>query len=338
MVIVVIQGLALFLQLAAAIQALRLIRVTGPARAWILIAVALALIVVRRSITFIPVMANPPLVTPASLAETLLLLVISICLLLGIAAIAPLFRALQHSQHALQETERLRGEFVAFAAHELRNPVSAIKTAASVLDEPDLPAAERAQVIASMRRSADTLMRLVLTFLDMGRIEEGRLILHRQSVALPTLVDELIAELAPSHPRLEQHIHCAIPLLKVNVDVDYIKLVLANLLDNALKYSPADAPIRISATSQNTMTIVQVRDQGPGIPPDVLPHLFDKYVTTETAPQAQYRGVGLGLYLARLLVEAHGGRMWAESEVGKGSVFSFTLPTTEPVGESLTSG
>lgn len=326
MIVVLLQSIALLLQGVAAILALRLISVTGKTRAWLLIAAAITLIVIRRSFTFFPLLVHPPTLTLAMLVESLLLLAISICLVLGIAAIPPLFLAIQRSEEALRATERLRSEFVAFAAHELRNPASAIKTAASVLREPGLPADARAQVIDAMTRSADALMRLVLNILDMGRIEEGRLLLHQQPVSLATLVDELIAELEPSHPGLHRHLIRELPPVLVNVDADYIKLVLANLLDNALKFSPQEAQVTLTGAVHNRMVVVQVRDGGAGIPPEMVPRLFEKYATTIEAPRRQFRGVGLGLYMARLLVEAHGGQITAESKLGEGTTISFTLP------------
>ncbi|MHB9106876.1 MAG: sensor histidine kinase [Armatimonadota bacterium] len=227
---------------------------------------------------------------------------------------------------ALRATDQLRNEFVAFAAHELRNPASAIKTGAALLREPELEPEIRTEIVESINRSADALSRLVLTLLTMGRLEEGRLQLTYQRVWLPALLDELVAEMEVYHPGVEERILRTLPEVQVQVDPEYMKLALSNILDNALKYAPPRTPIMVTGEVQEGEVLVRIHNSGPAIPPDVLPHIFEKYETTGVAPQSTRRGVGLGLYITRLLVEAHGGRVWAESASEIGTQITAVLP------------
>lgn len=227
---------------------------------------------------------------------------------------------------ALRATDKLRREFIAFAAHELRNPASAIQTGVSLLREPDIDSGLRQQVVESITRSADALTRLIFNLLAMGRTEEGRLQLNRTAVSIATLFDDIFADLSVYHPGIEHRIHRQLPDILVDVDPDYLKLVISNIVDNAVKYSPPRSPITITGDLADSMLNVHIHNTGPGIPPEELPKIFEMYETTGTAPYSLRRGVGLGLYMARLLIEAHGGKIWAESQPNKGATISFSVP------------
>jgi len=227
---------------------------------------------------------------------------------------------------ALRATDQLRNEFVSFAAHELRNPASAIKTGASLLTEPGLEADIRAQIVESINRSADALSRLVLNLLAMGRLEEGRLQLNRLVVSLPVLFDELVAELEVYHPGVEQRIARELPQVSVDVDPEYLKLAFSNILDNALKYAPPRSLITVDGSRKDASVLVRIHNEGPGIPPAILPRIFEKYETTGEAPHSTRRGIGLGLYMTRLLIEAHAGSIRAESRTGNGTTITVALP------------
>ncbi|MHB9132208.1 MAG: sensor histidine kinase [Armatimonadota bacterium] len=271
------------------------------------------------------------------LSAVVLLVTNGVVLLLVVVAFILLTRLAEQQQlaAALQARDQLRREFVAFAAHELRNPASAIKTGASMLREPDLEPEIHEKVVDSINRSADALTRVVLNLLNLDRAEAGRLRLQQAPILLSVLVDELISEMESYHPGLEGRVQRIIPRVRVNVDTEYIKLVLSNLLDNAIKYSPSHAPVYISAApTEEGMVSVHVRDVGAGIPPEELPHIFERYETSGAAPgDRSRRGIGLGLYMARLLVEAHGGTVWAASEVGHGTTISFTIPQVPPASQ-----
>jgi|GEM_PF-2479318 len=259
----------------------------------------------------------------------ILLLVANIAVLLLVLLGFVLFYRLTRQQAeaaALRATDKLRNEFVSFAAHELRNPASAIKTGASMLTEPDLDTGIREQIVESINRSADALSRLVLNLLAMGRLEEGRLQLNRLTVSLPVLFDELVTELEVYHPGVEQRVARKLPEARVDADPEYLKLAFSNILDNALKYAPSRSPITVTGTPRDATVLICVHDEGAGIPPEILPRIFEKYETTGEAPHSARRGIGLGLYMTRLLIQAHAGSIRAESEPGKGTTITVELP------------
>lgn len=256
--------------------------------------------------------------------------VIGLLALVGFTLLDRLGRR-QSEAAALRATDKLRREFIAFTAHELRNPAGAIQTGISLLREPDLDPDLQHQVVESITRSADALTRLILNLLAMGRTEEGRLQLRRTAISVSSLFDALLAELSVYHPGIEHRIERHLPDTLVFVDPDYIKLVIANIIDNAVKYSPPRSSLTVTGEADDRYVTVHIHNIGPGIAPEELPRIFEMYETTGTAPYSLRRGVGLGLYMARLLIEAHGGKMWAESQPGEGATFSFTLPRAENV-------
>jgi len=235
----------------------------------------------------------------------------------------------QSEATALRATDKLRREFVAFAAHELRNPTSAIKTGVSLLREPDVDPDIRLQVVESITRSTDALERLISNLLAMGRSEEGRLQLHRVAISISSFFDNLLAELSIYHPEIEKRVQRQLPDALVDADPEYLQLVIANIVDNAVKYSPPSSPITVTGEIKERMLAVHLHNLGPGIPPEELPRIFEMYETTGTAPYSLRRGVGLGLYMARLLIEAQDGTIWAESRPNEGATFSFTLPLAQ---------
>jgi len=268
------------------------------------------------------------------LGLTVLLVVDVVVLLLVVAALLLVGRLGREQARAaaLEATDRLRNEFVAFAAHELRNPATAIRAGAWLLRQPDLPQEDRARVVEAIGRSADALSRLVLTLLSMGRLEEGRLQLRTRPLLLAGLVRDLLTEMAIYYPDLPDRVQVNLPDEQVLVDPEYLKLVLSNLLDNALKFSPPGSPIAITGEVTEREVITHVRDHGAGVPPQRLPHVFDKYETVGQPPYSARTGTGLGLYMARLLVEAHGGRIWVDSTLGEGTTISFALPRPPLLG------
>jgi signal transduction histidine kinase/HAMP domain-containing protein len=225
------------------------------------------------------------------------------------------------------EAERMRTALVATVSHELRSPLTAISGYTDTLlrDGPwdDQTQHDFLEVIAL---SASRLAGLVDNLLDAATLEAGALRLQREPVRLERVAERVLAQRRLLAGSCALHLETRPGLPLADADPVRVEQVLANLIDNAIKYSPRGGAIRarIGADDEG-MLRVSVSDQGMGIPPEHLDHLFERFYRVESGGRA-VRGVGLGLYICRSLVESHGGRIWADSHPGKGSTFVFTLP------------
>ena len=231
----------------------------------------------------------------------------------------------------LEELERARTEFLSLVSHELRTPLAAIKgSAATVLDAspaPDL--AEILQFFRVIEEQADHMRRLISDLLDAGRIEAGTLSVTPEPAEMADLVDQARNTFLSGGGRHALLIDLPSDLPRVLADRRRIVQVLNNLFSNAARHSPETFPIRVSAAQDGVYVAISVSDEGRGIPPEQLPHLFRKYARVGDS-QGGIRGSGLGLAICKGLVEAHGGRIRAESGgVGLGARFTFTIPVAE---------
>jgi PAS domain S-box-containing protein len=219
--------------------------------------------------------------------------------------------------------ERMEREFIAMVSHELRNPLTPLKVFAEILQVTEAYNTRAVEVILAQ---ADRLSRLIGDLLDASRIEAGRLRLRRTQADLAALVR---AQVEQARAGSQKHV-IALDAAEGPVlgwwDRDRLEQVLENLLSNAKKYSPEGGKIRVRLERRAREARVSVADPGIGIPAEALPRLFSRFYRTEAATRSGIKGLGLGLYIGRSLVEAHGGRVWAESEPGRGSVIAFTLP------------
>ena len=169
---------------------------------------------------------------------------------------------------------------------------------------------------------------MIEDLLDAARFEGGQLNLHKQTVDLHAYLGDLLQRASAMLDTSRIRVEFALELPAVAADADRLDRIFINLLSNAVKYSTPGTPIIISVKQQAEAVLIAVTDQGPGISPDDLPHLFQRFYRVKSSAQ-KTEGIGLGLYITRLLVEAHGGHIWVESTPGKGSTFSFTLPLAE---------
>jgi signal transduction histidine kinase/GAF domain-containing protein len=235
----------------------------------------------------------------------------------------------------LREVERLKSDFISVVSHELRTPLAVIKGYAATLLNPQVVVDRERELrfIKGINDASDRLTRLIDNVLSVSRFESGHFRLNLQ----PCDLRDTVAKVANSFQHASfKHEVTATPtesVLYARIDRDQIEQVLTNLISNAIKYSPEGGAIRISARAAGSGVEVAVADQGIGIPPEQLTTVFDKFFRGESRAQRHATGVGLGLYICRTAVEAHGGRIWAESEVGSGSTFRFWLPRT-PTGAS----
>lgn len=230
--------------------------------------------------------------------------------------------------HALQEQLKALLQMV---SHDLRAPLAVIKgheqVVASALEEMGVNGVIQ-QSLAIIDHSVNRMDVMIQDLVDVARWEGGQLELKREKMALPRYLDDLLlrVSLTMETPRIQVEMPADLPA----VSADYARLerILINLLSNALKYSDPGTPVRLRAWQEDGQVVVAVTDQGKGLPPEAIPHLFERFY--RVSGEQKVEGIGLGLYITRVLVEAHGGQIRVESEVGKGSTFSFTLPIAAP--------
>lgn len=231
----------------------------------------------------------------------------------------------------LREVDRMKSEFVSMVSHELRTPLGLIKGYASTLLNPQLsldqPTVQR--FLMGIDGAADRLARLIENLLSVSRIESGLLRISAQQVDLSHLVSVAVSTARASAKNRE--IDLMLPRRPVRLEGDRVQLelVMDNLLGNAIKYSPMGKTITVKVEKRSSEVEVRVRDEGVGIAVQHLPKVFDKFYRVEGGLSKRTPGSGLGLYICRNIVEAHGGRIWAESVLGEGSTFAFVLPLTQ---------
>ncbi len=231
----------------------------------------------------------------------------------------------------LAELDKLKSDFLSMVSHELRTPLGLIKGYVGTLLSNDLPisSATAREFLGVIDEETDALSELVGNLLDTSRIEAGTLRVDPQPNDLRAIVTAAAEILQARFPGRSVTLHFMPDLPLAWVDGRRIAQVLGNLLENAAKYSPAASPILVLAEPRHPLVCVTVRDHGPGIPAPSLPYIFDKFYRVPDAP-IQAGGTGLGLTIARGIVEAHGGQIWVETTSGAGTAFSFTVPVAAP--------
>ena len=228
-----------------------------------------------------------------------------------------------------EETNRLKDEFLATLSHELRTPLNAIVGWTTILQEASLPPSVFAEGVATIERNAKMQSQLIEDLLDVSRIFSGKLRLDRQAVDLGPLVDAAIASVFPASEAKQIRFHRVLPPEGATVMGDPARLqqVVWNLLSNAVKFTPSGGSVRVLLACVNGQLELVVEDSGQGIAPEFLPHVFDRFRQADASTRRSHTGLGLGLAIARHVVEQHGGTMAARSEgEGKGASFTIRLP------------
>ncbi len=216
-------------------------------------------------------------------------------------------------------------EIVSTVGHELRTPLTSIKGFTSLLLNrwDRLPDVEKRRLLEQVDHDADRVTRMLGELLDISRLQAGRLHLRIGLVDVGALARSTVDRLAAAYPELRVAFSPPDPPVEVWADADKVEQVLTNLLENACKYAdPGHVELTVAA-GEDGGALVEVRDRGEGIPADDLPAVFEQFFQRE---EGRPSGTGLGLWISRGLVEAHGGRIWVASEPGEGSTFAFTLP------------
>lgn len=232
----------------------------------------------------------------------------------------------------LRELEQAKSDFVSTVSHELRTPLTSIKAYTATLRRRDVSFDEdtRQQFLQVIEEETDRLTRLISDLLDMSRIDSGRMELKKREFDLLRLAEIVVEKLRSQTSNHVIKMRAPRESITVHADPDKIEQVFVNLVDNAVKYSPQGGDITISLEVQRHLIKCSVSDQGVGIPVEHIPHIFEKFHRVDNRATREVYGTGLGLYLSKSIVEAHGGSIWVESEFGRGSTFHFTLPLAFP--------
>jgi signal transduction histidine kinase len=227
----------------------------------------------------------------------------------------------------LKDLQRLREEWASLVTHDLRQPLNVIVTYISMLRDmaqsPDPQALSKG--IEQTLKAAKTLNRMISDLADVSHIETRRLDLACRPTDLDVLVRESVEQQRVMLPDRVINLQIGSSIPKVNADPTRIEQVLGNLLVNALKYSDSETAVEVEVRQVHDEARVLVTNRGPDISAEELPKLFERYYRTASARAGSARGLGMGLYIAKGLMEAHGGRIWAESRLGQ-TTFQFALP------------
>ena len=229
---------------------------------------------------------------------------------------------------AARQSDELKSTLLDALAHEFKTPLTSIKAASTaLLSSNALRPEQQRELLSIVDEETDRLSVLVTEAIQMARIEAGRVILRRESHSVQELVESVLNKLRTVVEDRKIQVNIAAGLPPVWVDGELIEVALRQLIDNALKYSPAGSPVALAAESKEGRVVVSVADHGPGIPEAEQSRIFEKFYRAE-ASRHQIPGAGLGLVIAREIIHAHGGEIWVDSKPGEGSIFEFSLPSS----------
>jgi len=234
-------------------------------------------------------------------------------------------KELKRAYEELEALDLLKDEFLAMTAHELKTPLTSMHSLARQMSDRDLGELNEKQekALGIISRGVERLGGSIEKILEISRLESGRMELNKEKIQLASLIQDVVEQMKPmarlKKITLTQRIT---KLLSIEADERRMGTVLTNLIENAIKFTPEGGEVTVEAKQKGNKVLVQVRDTGIGIAKKDFPKLFTKFFQVDHTKS----GAGLGLSICRMLVEAHGGKIRCESEVGKGSTFSFTLP------------
>jgi len=228
-----------------------------------------------------------------------------------------------------KRTEQLKSDFISFVTHQLRTPLSGVKWMLELAMDAKDNQEEMYSFIADARLAAERLIRLVNDLLDASQLERGKQKVAPQPVDLEKLTQDAVAEINPSLLDMKQTLSVEVEscLPRPYADRQLMRQAIMNLLSNSVKYTPPEGKIDIRISTGQDSVCWEIRDTGIGIPRKDREKMFEKYYRASNVQEIETEGTGLGLYLARLIIELFGGRIWYESEEGVGSKFVFTLPS-----------
>ena len=239
--------------------------------------------------------------------------------------VARSYDAERQKRHDAELLANAREDVLGLVAHDLRSPLNLIITTADLLLEEKLDPARQRQLLEVAMRAGRQMNRLIGDLLDTVRLQAGKFSLDLEDVPIATIFRQAAESFLPAAHKRNIRLDVIPPADGVLLRADPLRVaqLVGNVVGNAIKFTPEKGSVMVKAAPDGDRVVVQVTDTGPGIPPGDIPHLFDNFWQ---ARNNDHRGVGLGLAIAKGVVEAHGGRIWCESTVGVGSTFSFTLP------------
>lgn len=233
----------------------------------------------------------------------------------------------------LKQVEELKTNFISMMSHDLKTPIARIQGMTEVITKNSASLSSLQQdAIETIKQSSDDLLKFINSILNYAKIESQGVQLHLQSKDINSLLNEVVKKHEFLAKVKKIKISCELePLFPIPMDPELIRQVLSNLVENAIKYSPDETEIKITSCEKEGLVILKVKDQGPGISMEDLPHIFMKFFRSQNAKSSPIKGSGLGLYLAQYFIELHKGKIEVESEPGVGSVFTVSLPLTTNV-------
>jgi len=243
-----------------------------------------------------------------------------------------------HDLTRIKQLERTRQEFVANVSHELRTPLSLIKGYVETLldgarDNPEVAS----RFLQTINRNAERLRLLMEDLLTISEFESGRVKLELQPVPLKAVVQKVMADFKPRAAAKQTVLVDTVPDLQVLAQPERLEQVLCNLVDNAIKYGRSQGTVTIGAQSRESgQAEISVQDDGPGIPPEAIERVFERFYRVDKARSREQGGTGLGLSIVKHIVQTHGGRVWVTSQLGKGATFFFTLQMAKGSAKSET--
>ena len=219
-----------------------------------------------------------------------------------------------------------QSDWIAEIVHEIRTPLTSILTSAEILNQHQIDDETRIQITNIIQHEAERVSKLVHQFLELAQFESGRMLIQSTPCSIQRIVDQATTCIQPQADEHAMRIikQCPETLPQARGDPERLEQVLVNLLSNAVKYAGPQTDITVSCRAANDSIVISVIDEGPGIPPKHRERLFKRF-SRLPGSEDQAVGSGLGLHIARKIIEAHGGRIWVESEVGKGSTFAFSV-------------
>lgn len=240
-------------------------------------------------------------------------------------------RELEQANRQLERANRMKSEFLANMSHELRTPLNIIIGFSEVLRDTDpeaLAEADRHEFCENIISSGYHLLELINDVLDLAKVEAGQMQLEQEEFYVGTVLEDTIATMQPlaAKKNVDLRVDVSSRLSSLVADVNKFKQIIYNLVGNAIKFTPAGGSVRVSATVMDKAARFCVSDTGVGVVPADQERIFSEFQQADGSSSRQYEGTGLGLALTRKFIELHGGRIWVESQAGKGSNFYFTLP------------